>query len=56
MTFATPRGVVRAGYDELVLHLGALHTGSTVGLLLGLATCVAWNFGLWWSGRRALVR
>jgi hypothetical protein len=50
------RGLVGFGIGLLVLHLGALHAGSTVGLLLGLATCVAWNFGLWWSGRRALVR
>jgi hypothetical protein len=40
----------------VVLHLGALHVGSAAGLLLGLATCVAWNFGLWSAGRRALAR
>ncbi|MBS0531339.1 MAG: hypothetical protein JSS22_18410 [Proteobacteria bacterium] len=50
------RGLVGFGIGLLVLHLGALHAGSTVGLLLGLATCVAWNFGLWWAGRRAMTR
>jgi hypothetical protein len=50
------RGLVGFGVGLVALHLGALHAGSTVGLLLGLATCVVWNFGLWWSGRRALAR
>jgi hypothetical protein len=46
-------GLIGFGIGLVVLHLGALHAGSTAGLLLGLATCVAWNFGLWWAGRRA---
>jgi hypothetical protein len=49
------RGLVGFGAGIVVLHLGALYAGSAVGLLLGLAMCVAWNFGLWWAGRRALA-
>ena len=47
--------LVGFGAGLVVLHLGALYAGSATGLLLGLATCVAWNFGLWWAGRRALA-
>ena len=35
-----------------VLHVAALQFGSAVGLSLALATCVGWNLGLWWIGRR----
>src|SRR6185312_11323452 len=49
------RGLVGFGAGLVVLHLGALYAGSATGLLLGLATCVAWNFGLWRAGRRALA-
>ena len=30
--------------------------GSTVALSLALMTCVSWNLGLWWNGRRNLAR
>jgi len=39
-----------------VLHVAALRFGSAVGLSLALATCVSWNLGLWWNGRRKRVR
>ena len=39
-----------------VLHLAALQFGSALGLSLALATCVGWNLGLWWFGRRKLAR
>ena len=39
-----------------VLHVAALRFGSAVGLSLALATCVGWNLGLWWNGRRRVVR
>jgi hypothetical protein len=35
-----------------VLHVAALQFGSAVGLSLALATCIGWNLGLWWLGRR----
>jgi hypothetical protein len=35
-----------------VLHVATLHLGSTAGLSLALTTCVVWNLGLWWMGRR----
>jgi hypothetical protein len=40
----------------VVLHLGALHLGSAAGLSGALATCVGWNLGLWWFGRRKRLR
>jgi hypothetical protein len=44
------------GVAIAVLHVAALRFGSAVGLSLALATCVSWNLGLWWNGRRKLVR
>jgi hypothetical protein len=35
-----------------VLHVATVELGSAAGLSLALATCVGWNLGLWWSGRR----
>jgi hypothetical protein len=35
-----------------VLHVGVLHLGVAAGLCLALATCIGWNLGLWWFGRR----
>jgi hypothetical protein len=35
-----------------VLHVATLHLGSAAGLSLALTTCVVWNLGLWWIGRR----
>jgi hypothetical protein len=39
-----------------VLHVAVLQFGSVVALSLALATCVSWNLGLWWIGRRKLAR
>ncbi|MFZ2158304.1 MAG: hypothetical protein WAV72_19600 [Bradyrhizobium sp.] len=49
-------GLIGFGIAIAVLHLAALRFGSTVALSLGLMTCVGWNLGLWWWGRRKLVR
>ena len=49
-------GLIGLGIAIAVLHLAALRFGSAAGLSLALATCVSWNFGLWWNGRRKLVR
>ena len=39
-----------------VMHVAALHFGSAIALSLALATCVSWNLGLWWNGRRRARR
>src|ERR1700730_16920513 len=49
-------GLIGFGIAIAVLHLAALQFGSAVGLSLALMTCVSWNLGLWWNGRRKLVR
>jgi hypothetical protein len=49
-------GLMGLGIAIAVLHVAALRFGSAVGLGLALATCVSWNLGLWWNGRRKLVR
>ncbi len=49
-------GLMGLGIAIAVLHVAALRFGSAVGLSLALATCVSWNLGLWWNGRRKLVR
>jgi len=49
-------GLIGLGIAIAVLHFAALQFGSVVGLSLALATCVSWNLGLWWNGRRKLVR
>jgi hypothetical protein len=38
-----------------VLHVATLQLGSAAGLSLALATCVMWNLGLWWTGRRKVA-
>jgi hypothetical protein len=48
-------GMMGFGLAIAVLHLATLQFGSTIGLSLALATCVSWNLGLWWNGRRKLV-
>jgi hypothetical protein len=48
-------GMMGFGLAIAVLHLATLQLGSTIGLSLALATCVSWNLGLWWNGRRKLV-
>jgi hypothetical protein len=49
-------GLMGLGIAIAVLHLAALRFGSTVALSLALATCVSWNLGLWWNGRRRFGR
>ena len=49
-------GLMGLGIAIAVLHVAALRFGSAVGLSLALATCVSWNLGLWWNGRRKLAR
>jgi hypothetical protein len=49
-------GLIGLGIAIAVLHFAALRFGSVVGLSLALATCVSWNLGLWWNGRRKVVR
>jgi hypothetical protein len=49
-------GLIGFGIAIAVLHLAALRFGSAIALSLALATCVSWNLGLWWNGRRRLVR
>ena len=44
-------GMMGFGIAVVVLHLGALHLGSALGLSLALATCVSWNLMLWQIGR-----
>jgi hypothetical protein len=35
-----------------VLQVATLQLGSAAGLSLALTTCIVWNLGLWWMGRR----
>jgi hypothetical protein len=49
-------GLIGLGIAIAVLHLAAPRFGSAVGLSLALATCVSWNLGLWWNGRKRVVR
>jgi hypothetical protein len=49
-------GLMGFGVAIAVLHVTALRFGSAIGLGLALATCVGWNLGLWWLGRRKLAR
>jgi hypothetical protein len=45
-------GLIGFGIAIVVLHLGVRGLGSAAGLSLALATCVTWNLGLWFYGRR----
>ena len=45
-------GLIGFGIAIVVLHLAALPLGRAAALGLALATCVAWNLGLWFYGRR----
>jgi hypothetical protein len=47
-------GLIGFALAIVVLHLVALAFGSVAGLSGALATCVAWNLGLWQIGRRRL--
>jgi hypothetical protein len=49
-------GLMGLGIAIDALHVTALRFGSVVGLSLALMICVCWNLGLWWNGRRKLVR
>jgi len=49
-------GLMGLGIAIAVLHIAALRFGSAIGLGLALTICVSWNLGLWWNGRRKLVR
>src|ERR1700732_4288709 len=45
-------GLIGFSIAIAVLHVAALRFGSAVALSLALGTCVSWNLGLWWNGRR----
>jgi hypothetical protein len=45
-------GLLGFGLGVLALYLGVAYLGKAAGLILGLATCVIWNLGLWAHGRR----
>jgi phosphoglycerol transferase MdoB-like AlkP superfamily enzyme len=49
-------GLIGFAIAIVMLHLGALQFGSAAGLSGALATCIAWNLGLWWFGRRKRLR
>jgi hypothetical protein len=49
-------GLMGFGIAIAVLNVAALRFGSAIALSLALATCVNWNLGLWWNGRRKLKR
>jgi hypothetical protein len=47
-------GLIGFGTAIVVLHLAAQPLGRAAALGLALATCIAWNFGLWLYGRRQM--
>jgi len=49
-------GLMGFGLAIAVLHVMALKFGSAIGLSLALATCVAWNLGLFWLSWRKAAR
>jgi hypothetical protein len=49
-------GLMGFGFGIAVIRLAALPFGSAIALSLALATCVIWNLGLWWIGRRRTVQ
>jgi hypothetical protein len=49
-------GLMGLGIAIAVLHVAAPRFGSAIALSLALMTCVSWNLGLWWNGRRRLAR
>jgi hypothetical protein len=49
-------GLMGFGIAIAVLHVAAVRFGSAIALSLALATCVSWNLGLWWNGRRKFAR
>jgi hypothetical protein len=48
-------GLMGFALGIVVLHVAAVPFGSAIALSLALATCVAWNLGLWWLGRRKVT-
>src|SRR5271156_1042476 len=48
-------GMMGFGVAIAVLHVAALPLGSAAALSLALATCITWNLGLWWLGRRRIA-
>jgi hypothetical protein len=48
-------GLMGLGIAIAILRVAALRFGSAAALSLALATCVSWNLGLWWNGRRKLA-
>jgi len=49
-------GLMGFGVAIAVLQVAAVRFGSAIALSLALATGVSWNLGLWWIGRRRVVR
>ena len=49
-------GLIGFGIAIAVLQAAAPRFGSAIALSLALATCIGWNLGLWWNGRRKLAR
>ena len=49
-------GLLGFGAAVAMLHVTASRFGSTIALSLALMTSVSWNLGLWWIGRRRVVR
>jgi hypothetical protein len=49
-------GLLGFGAAVAVLHVAASRFGSMIALSLALMTSVSWNLGLWWIGRRRVVR
>ena len=49
-------GLMGLGIAIAMINVVALRFGSAIGLGVALAICVSWNLGLWWWGRRKLVR
>ena len=45
-------GLMGFGIAIALMHVTALRFGSAIALSLALATCVAWNLGLWSWGRK----
>ena len=45
-------GMMGFGLAVLLLHLTHCRSAAGLALSIALATCVAWNFGLWLYGRR----
>ncbi|MGC2087382.1 MAG: hypothetical protein WA702_28915 [Bradyrhizobium sp.] len=48
-------GLIGFGLGIAAVQAGVSQFGSAIGLSLGLLTCVLWNLGLWWTGRRKRV-